>query len=203
MEIAGNNGITIQNCNFADQALSTSAKPYTYEAIQLDILLESHLSGYLSEDLPLKNVKITGCSFKNVPRGIGSHTAILNNPVDTIEISNNTFTSLKSLAIQAMNYINCTITGNTITDTPQGIMIYSVRESGTFLASTAVKEGHIPSSTPVTYQTPVNNQKWLSAIIQLQLQVMTLMKITKMPLFCQWFKSRFCHYRLWRYNSCR
>lgn len=183
MEIAGNNGITIQNCNFADQALSTSAKPYTYEAIQLDILLESHLSGYLSEDLPLKNVKITGCSFKNVPRGIGSHTAILNNPVDTIEISNNTFTSLKSLAIQAMNYINCTITGNTITDTPQGIMIYSVRESGTFLASTAVKEGHIPSSTPVTYQTPVNNQKWLSAIIQLQLQVMTLMKITKMPLF--------------------
>ena len=111
MEIAGNNGITIQNCNFADQALSTSAKPYTYEAIQLDILLESHLSGYLSEDLPLKNVKITGCSFKNVPRGIGSHTAILNNPVDTIEISNNTFTSLKSLAIQAMNYINCTITG--------------------------------------------------------------------------------------------
>ena len=159
MEIAGNNGITIQNCNFADQALSTSAKPYTYEAIQLDILLESHLSGYLSEDLPLKNVKITGCSFKNVPRGIGSHTAILNNPVDTIEISNNTFTSLKSLAIQAMNYINCTITGNTITDTPQGIMIYSVRESGTFLASTAVKEGHIPSSTPVTYQTPVNNQK--------------------------------------------
>ena len=108
MEIAGNNGITIQNCNFADQALSTSAKPYTYEAIQLDILLESHLSGYLSEDLPLKNVKITGCSFKNVPRGIGSHTAILNNPVDTIEISNNTFTSLKSLAIQAMNYINCT-----------------------------------------------------------------------------------------------
>lgn len=124
-------------------------------------MLESHLSGYLSEDLPLKNVKITGCSFTNVPRGIGSHTAILNNPVDTIEISNNTFTGLKSLAIQAMNYVNCTITGNTITDTPQGIMIYSIRESGTFLASTAVKEGHIASSTPVTYQTPAKNQKMI------------------------------------------
>lgn len=64
MEIAGNNGITIQNCNFADQALSTSAKPYTYEAIQLDILLESHLSGYLSEDLPLKNVKLPVAPLK-------------------------------------------------------------------------------------------------------------------------------------------
>lgn len=154
MEIAGIDGITIEDCTFKDQKLDVDAEVYTYEAIQLDVLLESHLSGYLSEDLPLKNVKITGCTFTNVPRGLGSHTAILNNPVDTIEVTNNTFTGLKSLAIQAMNWVNCTISDNTITGAPQGIMVYSIRESGTFLASTAVKEGGVESSTPTTYVKP-------------------------------------------------
>lgn len=154
MEIAGIDGITIEDCTFQDQKLDVDAEVYTYEAIQLDVLLESHLSGYRSEDLPLKNVKITGCTFTNVPRGLGSHTAILNNPVDTIEVTNNTFTGLKSLAIQAMNWVNCTISDNTITNTPQGIMVYSIRESGTFLASTVVKEGGVKSSTPTTYVKP-------------------------------------------------
>lgn len=158
IETAGVDGLTIQNCSFSDQLLSVNATPYTYEAIQLDILLQSHISGYLSEALPLRNVTITGCNFTNVPRGVGSHTAMLNLPVDTITISNNTFTNLKSLAIQAMNYINCTISNNTITGTPQGIMVYSVRESGTFLPSTAALEGGIPTSAFSGYTTPSMNQ---------------------------------------------
>lgn len=157
-EFAGIDGLTIENCTFADQELTVDAVPYTYEAIQFDILLESHLSGYRSEDLPLKNVTVNKCTFKNVPRGVGSHTAILNSPVDTISITNNTFTGLKSLAIQAMNYVNCTISGNKISDCPQGIMVYSVRESGTFLPSTAAKEGGIATSTSSSYVKPSNKQ---------------------------------------------
>lgn len=159
MEVAGVDGLTITGCTFKDQSLAVSADKLFYEAIQLDVLLESHIVGFRAEDIPMKNVVIDNCTFKNVPRGIGSHTAILNNPATNIEIKNCTFTDVKSAAIQGMNWVNCTITNNTIKNVPRGIAIYSIRDEGTFLSSTAKKEGGIDTKTPVTYVKPADDQK--------------------------------------------
>ena len=82
-------------------------------------------------------------------------------------------------------------------------MIYSVRESGTFLASTAVKEGHIPSSTPVTYQTPVNNQKMVISNNTIAASGNDPYEDYENAAIFVSGLNLVLHYRLWRYNSCR
>ena len=158
METAGVDGLTIENCTFKNQLLDTKDVTYAYECIQLDIPVSKHIEGYLSEALQTKNVKINNCTFDNAPRGVGSHTTFLNVPFDNIQITNCKFSNMKSCAIQGMNWINCTISGNTITNSPRGIAIYSVRDFGTFLPSTATAEGGVASSAPDTYVAPAKNQ---------------------------------------------
>ncbi len=143
MEVAGIDGLTIDGCTFKNQDLDTKEKAditNTYEAIQLDIPVRKHIEGYRSEALQMKNVKIINCTFDKVPRGVGSHTTFLNVPFDNIQITNNKFSNLTSCAIQGMNWSNCTISNNTITNSPRGIALYSVRDFGTYLPSTAAKE---------------------------------------------------------------
>lgn len=158
MEVAGVDGLTIKNCTFKDQSLAVDARKRFYEAIQIDILLNSHLVGYRSEDLAMKNITVSGCTFSNVPRGVGSHTAILNNYVDNVTITNNTFTNMKSAAIQCRNYTNCNISNNVIKNAPRGIAFYSLALDGTFLSSTAAKEGSTAASTSTSYVKPATNQ---------------------------------------------
>ena len=134
IETAGVNGLTITNCKFKKQILTSSTKT-TYEAIQLDILQEDHLGGYYSQDLPLKNVTVTNCSFQNVPRGVGTHTAVLNNPLTNLTITGCTFKNVKSCAIQLMGVKKVTIKNNTITKAARGIFVYSYRTTGTFLGT--------------------------------------------------------------------
>ena len=142
MEVAGVDGLTVKNCRFSDQILTGSTEGY--EAIQLDILVQQHFPTYRSEDLPMKNVFIENCSFENCPRGIGTHTAILNRPFDGVKIKNCTFDNMGSVAIQGMNWINCEITGNTVNTSPRGIAVYSVMNNGmgTYSASVLAAEGN-------------------------------------------------------------
>lgn len=127
MEVAGTDGITVRNCRFSNQTKSSSVG---YEALQLDILTEYHFPSYRAEDLPIRNVLIEDCGFYDCPRGIGSHTSIHNNPLNGIVIRNNDFNRMGSAAIQSLNWINCEIYGNTIANTPRGIAMYSVIDSG-------------------------------------------------------------------------
>lgn len=159
MEVAGLNGLTITNCKFKDQALkNVSDNTNTYEAIQLDIPETRHMGGS-SEDLANKNISIDSCSFSNLPRAIGSHTAILNNPLDTISITNCTFNNIKSVAIQSLGWINITISNNTIQNSPRGIAIYSTRAmGGTYFGSTLAAQAKMTSKTSKKYITPASNQ---------------------------------------------
>ncbi|MCD8078609.1 MAG: right-handed parallel beta-helix repeat-containing protein [Lachnospiraceae bacterium] len=166
MEVAGVKGLTITGCTFKNQPVTASASAgegdsatVCYEAIQLDILIEEHLVGYVSEPLNCQDVVISGCTFKNVPRGVGSHTAVLNNPMTGIQIQNCTFSSCESVAIQGMNWEDCTITGNTITGCPRGIALYSVRTDGTYLSTTLAAEGGTSTSISTAYKTPADDQK--------------------------------------------
>ncbi|MCD8150209.1 MAG: right-handed parallel beta-helix repeat-containing protein [Clostridiales bacterium] len=155
MEVAGINDFQVSGCSFQTQTLSGSDDAnLCYEAIQLDILQETHFPGYTSEDLATKNVTIDNCTFTDVPRGVGSHTTMLNNPLDTISITNCTFKNCDSAAIHGMNWINCTISGNTITNCARGIALYSIRTKGTYLASTL----NSSTSISVKYSTPASNQ---------------------------------------------
>lgn len=159
VEVAGTDGFTVDGCKFYNQAQDAKSSSPCPEAIQIDILVQKHMSGYRSEALPMKNVTVQNCTFKNVPRGVGSHTAVLNDWVENVKILNNTFTSCKSAAIQTLYYKNCVIEGNTISSAPRGIIVYTVNTKGVFFASTLAKEGGSSTSISSKYVKPSSNQK--------------------------------------------
>ncbi|MBR1483269.1 MAG: right-handed parallel beta-helix repeat-containing protein, partial [Ruminococcus sp.] len=157
MEIAGVDGFNVLDCTFKDQLMDKDEPGY--EAIQLDILKSGHIVQCRSEALTMKNVRIEDCDFINCPRGIGTHTAILNAPFDGIKIRNNTFTDMGSAAIQGMNWKNCEISGNTINGTPRGISIYSMFDggSGMYPASVLAREGNTNTDISESYIRPTNS----------------------------------------------
>ena len=148
MEVAGTDGLQINGCHFVNQTMSGNIG---YEAVQLDVLSQSHFPTYRSENLPIKNVRIENCTFDRCPRGIGSHTAIDRIPLDGIVIKNNTFTNMTSVAIQSLDWQNCEITNNIIDNTPRGIALYSVLDNGrgTYNSSYFANEGR----TAIRYET--------------------------------------------------
>lgn len=157
MEAAGVNGFHLIDCTFQNQSLNS--KLY-YEAVQFDILLPKHISGYSAELLPNCNINITGCIFSNVPRGIGSHTMVLNSYMSNVQITNNIFKDTSSAAIQLMACSDTTVSNNIVINCPRGIIFYSIFGDceGSFLASTIETAGGIASSVPVTYMVPPENQ---------------------------------------------
>lgn len=160
MEVAGVDGFTISKCNFMNQKI-VKKNSKLYEAVQLDILVKKHFKGYRYQDLAIRNVSVSDCTFSNVPRGIGSHTTVLNNPINEITISNNTFTQIKSCAVQLMNVKNCTISDNTIDSAPRGITILGAvfDNQDTYLSKTLSKQGKTTSSTSTKYKKPASNMK--------------------------------------------
>lgn len=154
METAGVDGLTIRKCNFSNQTISPDTTDYIYEAIQMDVLSKNHISGYRSEDLNTQNVVIDYCTFSNVPRGIGNHTATLNHPFCNISITNNSFNNIACAAVQLANVTGCQVTNNTIANASSGIVIYALPSISVYLASTLANEGNVPTSTPTSYIAP-------------------------------------------------
>ena len=160
-EFAAINKLSITNCKFSDMKLSGAKETY-YEAIQLDILVPSHFGNYHAEALPVKNVKVSGCTFTNVPRAVGSHTAILNAPMSDITIEDNVIKDCISAGIQFCNWKNVTVKGNTITNCPRGIAVFSVNcnggesssANGTYKASFISSVGDTTSSVSDSYKAP-------------------------------------------------
>ena len=137
IETAGIDGFTVSGCTFYDQI---SAYKDGYEVIQLDVMKSGNFNGYRAEDLSMRNVLVENCTFNNCPRGVGSHTAVLNNPHRGIVIRNNTFTNLASVAIEGYNWADCKITGNIIDNAPRAIALYTAG-NGTFTSASIAAEG--------------------------------------------------------------
>ena len=158
MEVAAVDGLQIRSCTFKDQVLDNTGDNVGYEAIQLDIPKSGHIVGARSEALNMKRVHIEGCIFNNCPRGIGSHTQILNLPFDGVTITNNTFENMTSAAIQGENWKNVKITGNRISKTPRAIAMYSLigDAAGGFKASVLANEGNTSTEVSDSYQKPFN-----------------------------------------------
>ncbi len=128
LAFAASDTVKITKCTFSD--MKTPDVSTNCEAIQIDVLKPKYFDGWYEYDgTPTKNVVISECTFRNVPEGLGSHTAIAYHYFDNIRIINNTFENVEEYAIRATNYRNCVISGNVIKNSGLGIFVSDITSS--------------------------------------------------------------------------
>lgn len=156
MEVAAVDGFTAQDCRFTDQLLDVGG--VGYEAIQFDILHPNHMVNCRAEDLNMRDILVEDCLFENVPRAIGTHTAVLNNPFDGVTIRRNVFRDIKSAAIQGMNWKNCDISQNIIDGASRGITVFAplTGAGDVFTAKALAVLGDTQPHVPSEYLPPEN-----------------------------------------------
>ena len=125
LTIEGVSDVSITNCTFKDMQKPSAKK----EAIHIDIMHNDSMApssqdNTIYDDTFCNDVTISGCTFSNVPRGVGTHIAVAGLYPSNINISNNTFTDMTYEAIKAYHYKNVTIENNTITNAACGIKAY-------------------------------------------------------------------------------
>lgn len=121
MEVAAIDGFTAKNCTFRDMPGNGSGEKQ--EALQLDIPCGEYIfPGTYLDGTPMKRVKVTGCTFKNVPRGVGSHSMIVGVYFDDVTIENNHFSNVAEEAIVCLGYRKCSVKNNVIKDCGAGIL---------------------------------------------------------------------------------
>ena len=122
MEFAGSKDVVIDHCKFDGFKAKSSDDTTNYEAIQLDILNETHFGNYGNYDNTVcKDITISNNTFENVNRGVGSHSGEIGRYFTGVTISGNTFKNVTGYAIVTTNYIGAKITDNTIENCGAGI----------------------------------------------------------------------------------
>lgn len=118
MEIGGVKGLTIEGCKFSGYTGNLLK-----EAIQLDVMncAELFMGHPPFDDTACDNVIIRGCTFSDIPRGIGSHSAVPGVYYTNISILDNSFTGISNICMVLYNYKHCTISGNTVSNSGAGI----------------------------------------------------------------------------------
>jgi len=131
MEVAAIDGFYVRNCTFLDHGKSADSTTnfQKQESIQLDMPYSNLVyPGVYQDGTPMKNVEITHNTFRNIARGVGTHTMLCGSYHENINISNNTFENVLEECIICLNYINCQIKDNTITNCGGGILVENARE---------------------------------------------------------------------------
>ncbi len=133
LEFGGCQNIQITNCTFSDYKGSFS-NSYNGEAVQFEILSSTgneHFDGYnpIDDETICRNVEITGCTFQNLKRGVGTHTAIANSYFENFQIHDNTFKNITGYAISMMNYKNSFVLNNMIDGCGCGIQVSASERS--------------------------------------------------------------------------
>ena len=142
MEVAAINGFYVTGCTFQDNGKATDINNHeNQEALQLDIPCREFVFPNIYEDgTPMKNVEITGCTFKNVARGLGSHTMLIGAYHENIKINNNTFDNVLEECIIGLNYYNCEIKNNTIKNCGGGILVQNYKAAANTI-NTSILDG--------------------------------------------------------------
>ncbi len=129
VEVAALAGFTVSNCTFRDMK-SGKGSSKKMEALQLDVCCNSHAyPGFYVDGTAMKNVTVEGCTFKNVPRGIGTHSMLFGQSLENVTIQGNTFTDLEEEAVIVCAYHNCKIMDNTIKNCGAGIVFQSMKQN--------------------------------------------------------------------------
>lgn len=130
MEVAALDGFTVRNCVFQDGYRASGSKSsLANEAIQIDITEKKHFQAVASEIITSRNITIENNTFKNVLRGVGSHTEWVGLPITNVKITGNTFTDIPSIAIECLNYQNCLVENNTLVRCGRGISVFSIHDN--------------------------------------------------------------------------
>lgn len=157
-ELAACRNVTFDGCTFAGQ--KGTASDSSSEALQIDILHPEHFpylgkyDGTMSDGITVKN-----CTFKNLVRGVGTHSMYAGYYQKNINITNNKFSNIQSTAISCYGYINSNISYNTITDCGEGVR-YNLMVSDSSLKKVCVMnvDGKITYGTRNTdCKTKINN----------------------------------------------
>lgn len=139
VEMAAVDGVKITNCKFHDSDIRNSKEKC--EAIQLDICAnETAYSSLYYDGTPCKNVTITGNTFENVSRGVGTHSMLLNNYINNVKITDNIFKNITQEAIACVNYRNAKISGNHMENAGGGILFHYSKTSNDSVY-TCIKNG--------------------------------------------------------------
>lgn len=139
LEIAAVKNFNVLNCSFeGDPAVMSDEGKL---AFQIDILDENeHFRSFPVYDYTMNDsVTVKGCTFKNLSRGVGIQSSFPGLYHNNINISNNTFTNIAAVAIFATNYINSTISNNTISNCQEGICYYLMKTDVSTLSKTDKK----------------------------------------------------------------
>lgn len=122
--------VTVSGCTFTDFKGNFDSKT-NYEALQIDALSHDHFGSFnpANDETPSMNVLIENNTFKNLQRGVGTHTGIVNSYFDNIIIRNNNFENITGYAIMATNYTNSDISNNTMSNVGAGIMMRTVENA--------------------------------------------------------------------------
>lgn len=120
MEVAAIEGFGVKNCTFKDMQQTNS--PGNREALQLDMPCSEYVfSGIILDGTPMKDVVVSGCTFENVSKGLGTHNMLIGRYHTNIQIKNNTFKNVEGECIVALNYRDCDIRENKIINCGSGI----------------------------------------------------------------------------------
>lgn len=146
VEVAALQNFTMDGCTLQNMSDSKYTDATTREALQFDLAVnDSIYPGCYQDGTMMKNVTIKNCTFKNVSRGIGSHSQLLNAYHENIKIINNTFTDVEKECVVGLSYYNCEISGNTMTDCGAGIIVLFSKNSASAIFTT-------PQATGVPYR---------------------------------------------------
>ncbi len=160
IEIGACKNFVIKKCSFSGfkgkWTVSTN-----YEAIQFECLTPTgnHFSAYTpnKDETPCKNCTVESCNFKNLQRGIGTHTGIVNSYFTGMKFIKNKFENITGYAISAVNYKNSKINGNTIKNCGAGIVFKtSILDHKNFYASKKSGNKH---KKYVKMKSQINNNK--------------------------------------------
>lgn len=128
IEMAAVNNVKIIGCYFHDSAVRNARDKC--EAVQLDICSnDSAFKNIKYDGTPCKNVTVTQNTFENLSRGVGSHSQLLNNYFDNINITDNAFRNISQECITCINYVNSRVSGNSIKNAGGGILFHYSKTS--------------------------------------------------------------------------
>ncbi len=130
MEFAACKDVLIENCTFTGFHTNKSdvTNSANNEALQFDVMhTAEHFPKYpVFDDTPCKNITVTGCTFNNLQRGVGVHSAVAGSYFTNMKFTNNTFSDIRGYAIIATNFKSSEISGNTIENCGAGILFRSM-----------------------------------------------------------------------------
>ena len=132
VELGGCKDVLIEGCTFSSFRGNWDATT-NYEALQMEIVSTqgSHFGGYNpdNDETPCEKITVTGCTFKNLQRGVGTHSGIAGSFFSNISITDNTFVNITGFAVIATNYADSTVSRNRISRCGAGILMRTVELS--------------------------------------------------------------------------